>query len=81
VLVSFHKEETMIDPYAESMLPIADAPKQFPGDPALGTVWRWSKHGVGGKKLDVLHIGGRVWTSKEAIRRFIEAGTSETVTA
>jgi hypothetical protein len=35
-----------------------------------GTVHRWAKYGVGGRKLDSAFLGGTAYTSLEALNRF-----------
>ena len=48
---------------------------------SVGTVWRWFLKGVKGHKLESACIGGRRFTSEEALRRFvakINAGPGET---
>ncbi len=45
----------------------------IPGDPHLGTRYRWTLKGVRGAKLESILIGNRRFTSTEAIGRFITA--------
>ena len=66
----------MIDTQTERIIAIKDAPKEIPCRPAVSTVWRWISNGVRGHKLDTVTIGGRRYTSQEAIERFIEQGTA-----
>ncbi len=65
-----------IDINSESLVTVNEAPKSIPHHPHVATVWRWVYKGVRGVKLDTVTIGGRRYTSKEAIERFIEAGTA-----
>jgi hypothetical protein len=37
------------------------------------TLWRWHRYGLGGVKLQVWKVGGRAYTSREALQRFIAA--------
>lgn len=57
----------------EQIVTIAQAAAIFPHRPRRATVWRWTKHGHSGVKLETLRIAGRVFTSREAIERFIAA--------
>lgn len=64
----------MIDLERESILGLVSASKHLPEiegrRPHLSTVWRWIHRGIKGAKLESVRIGGRVYTSKEAIDRF-----------
>ena len=66
----------MIDIASETLLTIREAPASIPGRPHISTAWRWILRGVGGRKLETVLVGGRRYTSKEAIERFIEQGTA-----
>lgn len=66
----------MIDMATEQLIPITDAPKHIPGRPALMTVYRWMKRGVSGVRLESLRIGGRRFTSMEALSRFFHETTA-----
>ena len=55
----------------EKLLSVNEAAKVIPGRPHLSTVWRWISYGVGGVRLETVQIGGRRYTSFEAIERFI----------
>jgi hypothetical protein len=60
-----------IDRTAETVIPITEASPHFPGKPHIATIWRWSLRGVRGAFLETLVVGGRRFTSVEAIERFI----------
>ena len=63
----------MIDLKDEELIPLAGS--AFPSRPSNPTVWRWHRKGVGGVFLETVLVGGRRYTSREAINRFI-AGTT-----
>lgn len=65
-----------IDISAESLLTVAEAAKTLPGRPHVATVWRWIYKGCRGVKLATICVGGRRFTSKEALERFVEASTA-----
>jgi hypothetical protein len=65
-----------IDAYAESLLGISQAAHQSPGRPHISTVWRWINRGIRGIKLETVMIGGRRYTSAEALERFFERTTA-----
>jgi hypothetical protein len=69
-------ESVMIELSAENVFPIAEAPKHIPGRPSIATVWRWVLRGCAGTKLESILIGGRRFTSEEAIQRFADATTA-----
>ncbi|MGE3819866.1 MAG: DUF1580 domain-containing protein [Isosphaeraceae bacterium] len=63
---------------AETLIPLGEVPDHVPrpeGAPRVNasTVWRWRKTGVRGATLETVAVGGRVYTSAEALARFIEA--------
>lgn len=59
----------------EQLLSLADACKVLPTrrgkPPHASTLWRWSRHGRRGVVLETVVVGGGVYTSREAIERFI----------
>ncbi|MEW4527905.1 DUF1580 domain-containing protein [Maioricimonas sp. JC845] len=57
----------------EDLIPITNAAAHFPVRPHRATLHRWRMHGVDGYKLETIKIGGRVFTSREAIERFKRA--------
>ncbi len=58
----------------EQLILFAKSGQEFPGrSPAPATLNRWRLRGVRGVKLETLLIGGQRFTSREAIRRFIES--------
>jgi len=63
-----------LDVTTETLVEFQQAAGEFPGErrPALATLHRWRQRGVRGVKLETLLVGGRRYTSKEAISRFIE---------
>lgn len=63
----------MIDISRERLLRLSEVPAEVPGQPHPSTVVRWWRVGVRGVKLETILIGGRRFTSVEAIERFIGA--------
>jgi Protein of unknown function (DUF1580) len=61
----------MIDVFTEKLRSFADASKVLPGRPHCATIARWATKGRHGVKLETVVIGGRRYTSLEAIQRFI----------
>jgi len=58
----------------EKLILFAESGQQFPGrSPSIPTLHRWRLRGVRGVKLETLKVGGRRFTSIEAIARFVEA--------
>ena len=62
----------MIDVESEKMIPVSMAGNHLPGHPCASTIRRWID-GYRGCQLDVLRVGGRLFTSVEACHRFIVA--------
>lgn len=61
----------MIDHEHEQLLSLTEASQLLPGRPHAATLWRWRRAGVKGHRLESIAIGGRVYTSREAIARFL----------
>ena len=49
--------------------------------PDKATMTRWIHRGCGGIKLDAIRLGVQLFTSRQALTRFIEARTAKTVGA
>jgi hypothetical protein len=63
----------MIDLEREELITLAEASKMLPGRPSLQTLWRWRRRpsrASGGRTLEVVRIGGKVFTSRSALARF-----------
>lgn len=60
----------------ENLITLTEATKLIPSRPHLSTLWRWYTIGCGGKKLETWKIGGRRYTTREALTRFVIAGGS-----
>ncbi len=63
----------MIDHTREHLLSLTQAAKELPKRPAVETLWRWRTAGCRGHKLETILVGGRRFTSREAITRFLAA--------
>ncbi len=61
----------MLDFTTEEPIQISSAPSLIPGRPALSTVWRWVLKGIRGRKLESTMVGGRRFTTRQAIARFV----------
>jgi len=58
--------------FDETLIPIAEACKQLPVPVSRSKIERMWRTGVRGVHLETVLIGDRRFTSKEAIRRFLE---------
>ena len=58
----------MIDLSNETVIPLAKAAKHIPGRPHVATLYRWAGREQNG--LETVRIGGRIFTSVQAIERF-----------
>ena len=61
----------MIDLQTEQIRLLARASPDVPGRPHASTLIRWAMRGVRGVRLETVVIGGRRFTSLEAIQRFV----------
>jgi hypothetical protein len=68
----------MIDVSTEQLLTLPEATRcgLLHDRTAVSTLWRWRKHGSRGVRLETVSIGGRVYTSREALLRFIGGTTA-----
>lgn len=60
----------------EEILSLAQATKMLPGRPHLSSIFRWMSRGVRGVRLESVLVGGRRYTSREALERFSAATTA-----
>ena len=60
----------------ENLIRIVEVPKHVPGRPNVSTIYRWLNSG----KLESIMVGGRRWTSLEAIARFVDCSTNGSAT-
>lgn len=67
----------MIDTSKETLIPIREIPDHVPGSRVhCATIWRWVLTGCRGVILETCFVGGKRYTSKAAIGRFIEETTA-----
>jgi len=66
----------MIDVNSEHIVSFAEAPATLPGRPHISTLHRWRLRGIRGHRLETCLIGGRRYTSSEALERFVAATTA-----
>ena len=62
----------------ERLIPLTEAATISPGRPHTSCVWRWCRQGIkarSGKRirLDHVRVGGRIFTSAQALDRFFSA--------
>ena len=60
----------MIDVTTEQLLTLPQAAATLPGNPSVATMWRWRVKGARGRRLESVVLGGKVYTSREALQRF-----------
>jgi Protein of unknown function (DUF1580) len=66
----------MIDINRGELLTFTEAAKLLPGRPNVATLWRWRTVGCRGVKLETVLVGGKRFTSREALQRFVDATTA-----
>jgi len=57
----------------DNLIPLGKAARLLPFKPNPTTLWRWRTRGVRGHKLETVNIGGRVYTSLDALNEFVAA--------
>jgi hypothetical protein len=61
----------MIDTTTETLIRFQEAGRHIPGNPCLSALHRWRMSGCRGVWLETILVGGKRFTSLEAIQRFI----------
>jgi len=59
----------------EPLLTLREAAATIPGSPHVSTLHRWRRRGVRGAKLETCLVGGKRFTSLQAVQRFVRATT------
>lgn len=71
----------MLDLQRERPLTLAEAARTLPGrrgrPVSQAAVYRWCVRGVRGVKLESVRVGGQLFTTAEALARFLEALNSD----
>jgi hypothetical protein len=67
----------LIDIKWERLILLCEAAAILPSRPSIATLWRWRTRGIRGRKLESLTIGGRVYTTVEALERFAQHNVRE----
>lgn len=62
----------MIDVTSDSIMTLSQAARQLPDRLHVSTLHRWANRGIRGVRLEVVRLGGRVYTSAEALQRFAQ---------
>ena len=70
-----------IDPYHDTLIPLSEIAKQLPQRPSPASLWRWHSKGINGIRLEVIRVGGRLYTTARAWRTFVEHTTRPDVAA
>ena len=65
-----------LDLSQEHLVTLTEASRIIPGSPHFSTLWRWYQRGIRGTRLETVIVGGRRFTSREAIKRFIARTTA-----
>ncbi len=65
----------MVDLNTETIIAISEVPRRLPVRPNgkrvhVSACYRWIQRGIRGIKLEVIRIGGTMYTSVEALQRF-----------
>ena len=61
----------MIQLIDETLVPVGQAAKHVPGRPHIASIYRWMQRPT--NPLETILVGGRRFTSVQAIHRFIES--------
>ena len=61
----------MIEALAATFVLLSKAGRLLSTNPSSATLWRWAFKGIDGVKLEAYKIGGRRYTTAEALDRFV----------
>lgn len=67
-----------IDIQSDRILTFQEAARSLPGTPHLSTLHRWRLKGIRGVRLKSCLIGGKRYTSREALQQFVDATSAAT---
>jgi hypothetical protein len=67
----------MIDIHTEKLQTLTEAARLLPDRPHVSTLYRWAQRGVKGVRLETVVVGGRRYTSVEALQRFAQRLTAD----
>jgi hypothetical protein len=75
------QEVRMAEIFHESLMTLSEAARALPGrrqgkHAHPSTLYRWAVRGIRGQRLEVVRIGGTVYTSRQALERFAERLTA-----
>lgn len=76
-MIDLKQEETVTLAEAARVLPRLRGRKRV----HVSTLYRWISRGVRGVRLEAVHVGGTLVTSREALQRFADRLTSPTVSS
>lgn len=65
--------EHTIDPLAKDLCSLSDLLNRFPKRPSPTVVWRWTKKGTRGTRLETIKIAGCLHTTETEFRCFVAA--------
>lgn len=57
----------------EDAISLREAAQELPRPVSSSTIYRWALRGVRGRKLETVHIGAQIITSRQAMTRFLAA--------
>ena len=65
---------------SEELVPLSEAAFMLPHKARVNraTIYRWTLNGVGGVKLESVRVGSAIFTTKEAVTRFLARTNSIT---
>ncbi len=70
----------IVELLSEDLIPLSEAAFILPRKARVNraTVYRWTLNGVGGVKLESVRVGSAIFTTKEAVTRFLARTNSIT---
>lgn len=74
------KGSEMIDPIHDKLIPLSQLARNLPHQPSPATYWRWHSRGIHGIKLEIIRVGGRVYSTEAALAEFIRLTTAAKTT-
>ncbi len=66
------RDPAQIDPLSDDLITIDEAAKLVPGRPHRHSVYRWSLYERRGHKLETVLVSGRRYTTRNALREYLQ---------
>ena len=64
--------DNVLDLLTEDLISLPEAARELPTNPHVSAIYRWCNRGIRGVRLESIKIGGKMFTSRQSLTRFIQ---------